>query len=360
MPVEAAHEPARHPDPVKLRHLGGPLLTIVSLGVVFALVEGLFTLLLAHPALLRGLPQGLKSHVRRYYLAHDRNMIQAMACCARYDRELYYTLRPGSFRFQNREFDDEFRVNHLGLRDEEPALVAPELIVLGDSYAMGWGVAQDQTIAKLVERETGLRALNAGIASYGSVREMRLLERLDTSRLRYLAIQYCSDDYLENGPFTNHGNSFTVGDEALYREDVKRAERRKRYWFGRRTLEFLRDVLGRGEPPGPEPASLHDQARYFANVLQHAGRTDLSSVSIMAFEIAQSRVVDSSFALALRAELASARYPAHLRRLRALDLTGRLKPEDYYDLDDHLRPSGQQAVAQALAAVIREEQASPR
>ena len=83
-------------------------------------------------------------------------------------------------------------MNRLGLRDDEASLRAPAVVVLGDSYAMGWGVAQDETIAEVIERETGLRALNAGIASYGTVREMRLLDRIDTSRLRYLVIQYCN------------------------------------------------------------------------------------------------------------------------------------------------------------------------
>lgn len=330
----------------------GPLLLLAfSVVVTLTLAEALFTLLLVKPSLLRVLPATTASHVRRYYLAHDRNLIQAMRECARFDPELFYTLRPGTFRFRNREFDDEFRVNSLGVRDDESALRAPQIVVLGDSYAMGWGVEEADTIAKTLERETGLRALNAGIASYGTVREMRLLDRVDTTALRDLVIVYCNDDVIENRPFMSHGE-FSVGDAGRYEEDVRRAERRKRYWFGRRTIEFLRDVVTPAPDTGPRPVSPESEARYFANAVLHAGRTDLSRVRIVAFEVSQSRTVDSHFALAMRQEVSAETYPAHIRNMVVLDLVGRLKPEHYYDLDDHLRPEGQHAIAEAVADAL--------
>jgi hypothetical protein len=340
------------------RFFGPPLLLAGSVLVTLVIAEGFFTLLLVRPSLLRVLPATTASHVRHYYLAHDRNMVQAMPECARYDKELFYTLRPGTFRFRNREFDNEFRVNHLGLRDDEASLHEPVVVVLGDSYAMGWGVDQDKTLAKVIQRETGMRSLNAGIASYGTVREMRLLDRIDTSRLRYLVIQYCNDDFLENRPFANHDNTFSVGDEGHYAEDVRRAWRRKKYWFGRRTFEFLKDVFTPDEHPGPRPESPQDEAFHFVNAVRHAGRTDLSKVRIIAFEVTQSRAVDSGFTLAVRREVAAEKYPACIRDMTVIDLTGHLKAADYYDLDDHLRESGQLAVAKAVIEAIRAEEAS--
>lgn len=335
------------------RVLGPPLLLAFSLVVTLTIAEAFFTLLLVKPSLLRALPATTVSHVRHYYLAHDRNMIQAMRECARFDPHLFYTLRPGTFHFRNREFDNEFRVNSLGVRDEESALEAPQVVVLGDSYAMGWGVDQDKTIAKTIERKTGLRSLNAGIAGYGTVREMRLLDRIDTRALRDLVIVYCNDDTLENRPFLSHGE-FTVADAARYEEDVRRSERRKRYWFGRRTFEFLRDVVAPEAEPGPRPAGSADEARYFVNAIHHAGHTDLSRVRIVAVEVSQSRVVDSHFALAVRKEIGADIYPRQIRSMIVVDLVGRLKPEHYYDLDDHLREEGQIAVAEAVIEALRE------
>jgi hypothetical protein len=224
---------------------------------------------------------------------------------------------------------------------------------------MGWGVPQDGTIAQIVERETGLLALNAGISSYGTVREMRLLDRIDTRRLRYLVIQYCNDDFLETRPFTGHGNTFAVGDRGRYERAVARAVARKRYWPGRRTFELLRDVLAPEERDAPRPATVEEQVRYFVNAVLHAGRTDLSRVQIIAFEISQARRADGRFAEALKREMSDATYPPPIRSLRVLDLSKRLGPADYYDLDDHLRPSGQRAVARAVIEAIRETRPPP-
>lgn len=339
---------------MKLRRLvGPPILLAASVLVTLLVAEGCFTLLLVQPQLLRLLPGNTLSHLRRYYLTHDRNMIQAMPECARYDAGLFYTLKPGRFRFRNREFDTEFRVNHLGLRDDEASLRAPAVIVVGDSYAMGWGIQQEETIAKTIERRTGLRSLNAGIASYGTVREIRLLDRLDTSALKYLVIQYDDDDVLENRPFTNHDNAFSVGDEAQYGRDVERAERRKRYYFGRRTFEILRDTLSPAPVHEPATATPADQARFFVNVLLHAGRTDLSRIRIVALEVSLSRRIEDAFAIALEREVSSPAYPHHIRAMDVLDLEGRLKPEHYYELDDHLRGPGQAVVAEAVVEAIR-------
>jgi hypothetical protein len=332
----------------------GPLLLLA--GSLFAsgmLAEAFFTLCLRHPALVRHLPGAAASHVRRLYLEHDRNVIQAMAELARFDPELFYTLRPGAFRFANREFDDAFRVNRLGLRDDDASLEAPAVVVLGDSYAMGWGVPQQDTFAQILERRTGLRTLNAGISSYGTVREMRLLDRIDTSGLTTLVIQYGADDTLENRPFfASPAGEFKVGDEARYQAAVARAAARTRYWPGRRTFEFLRDVLGPDAEPAPPPATPEAQARYFVHAVRRAGRTDLSGVQLIAFEIPAARTGESRFAEALRSEIAKPRHPPHVREMRVLDLSGRLGPEHYYDLDDHLRPSGARAVAEAVLEAL--------
>ena len=74
------------------------------------------------------------------------------------------------------------------MRDDEESLKAPEVIVLGDSVAMGWGIEQNETMAQQIEAMAGLKVLNAGISSYGTVREMKLLNRLDLSRVKYLVI----------------------------------------------------------------------------------------------------------------------------------------------------------------------------
>jgi hypothetical protein len=335
-----------------LRALRGILgrLSLLSFSVVcsLALAEGFFALLLSHPALIASLPKNVLSHLRAYYLHHDRTLVQAMAECARYDPGLFYTLRPGTCRFQAREFDVEIHVNSAGLRDDEASLRAPDVIVAGDSFAMGWGVGQDEAFPQLVEKQSGLRVLNAGIPSFGSVREMRLLDRLDTSRLRYLLIQYDDNDEPENAEFFQRDNNLRINAEAVYVADVRHNAGRHRYWLGKATFEILKGILY------PEPAlkaagvTPKNEARFFVNAVLHATRVDLSNVQVIVFELDPYGASRSDFEMALLREIALEGHKPFVRGMRVLDLRGTLGPEDYYVLDDHLRPRGHAKLAQRL------------
>jgi hypothetical protein len=335
--------------------LGRLLLLLFSLVVSLAMSEACFSLLLSHPAWLARMPANVLSHVRAYYLHHDRTLVQAMPECARYDPGLFYTLKPGSCRFKMREFDVEIRVNSAGLRDDEESLEAPEVIVAGDSFAMGWGVQQDEAFPQVIERASGVRVLNAGIPSYGTVREMRLLDRLDTSRLRWLLIQYDDNDEPENQAYLEAQNQLVIHPEGAYLADVQRNASRQSYWFGKTSLEILHGIL----KPEPLPASAEvtpkQEARYFANAVIHATRRDLASVRIIVFELQPYRVNQSAFETALMREISLAGHKPYIRQMRMLDLHGVLGPEDYYVLDDHLRAQGHAKLARLLMAEMSQD-----
>jgi lysophospholipase L1-like esterase len=270
-----------------------------------------------------------------------------------FDPGLFYTLRPGSCRFSNREYDTTLHVNSQGLRDDEEALAAPEIVVLGDSFAMGWGVGQDEAFPQVLRRLSGRRVLNTGVPSYGTVREVRLLDRLDTSRLRFLVVQYSSNDSEENRLFEERGNALLVSDERLFRQDVQRGIRRHGYRLGKITIDIVRNALAppRSGPPVLPPAI---QARLFVNALVHGSRRDLSSVGLLALELDSYDVGSSAFVEALQHEAAASHHPPFIRGLRVADLRGQLRPEDYFVLDDHLRASGHAKVAALLLEKLRE------
>jgi len=176
--------------------MGGiPVLIFVLLGTTVS--EGIIWGVLSKPVILSYLPKKIHDLLSEIYIYYARCTIQYEPSCARYDRERGYMLKPGHFIFSCREFANEYRVNRFGLRDDEQSLVAPDIIVAGDSVAMGWGVDQNQTFAEILQRKSHLNVLNAGVSSYGTVREMRMLDRLDTSHLKYLIIQYHSNDFWE-------------------------------------------------------------------------------------------------------------------------------------------------------------------
>lgn len=338
----------------RLAHvLGPPLLSLFSLGVGLTLSEGVFTLLLSHPALLRHLPRNLGSHLRAYYLECDRDLIQADATSSRYDPKLFYTLKPGTFRFRNREFDVEFRVNRLGVRDAESALEGPELVVLGDSYAMGWGVRQEATFAKLIEARTGLKTLDAAVSSYGTAREMKLLERVDTRRLRFLVIQYSENDYGENRALERNAGRLPLRPRERYEQVLRHEAARRRYFFGKHTYAIVRGVLRpRASPLEEQGGPADEEARLFVYALLSRGAERLRGVGILVFELNPLEQLDDDFAAALRRELRKPEYPQPVHELRVLDLRPFLRPEHYFDLDDHLRESGHAVVAQQVVQAL--------
>jgi hypothetical protein len=153
------------------------LLILFSAAVIC--IEFLVLLGLHNPSLTRFLPRFGVSFL--WAIARrDIIPVQFLKDCGKFDPELFYTLKPGEFEFGSRGFKkNRFFANSLGLRDSEESLHKPTIIVLGDSYAMGWGVEQNQTFAKLLESQTRLKTLNCGISSYGTVREIKMLDRID-------------------------------------------------------------------------------------------------------------------------------------------------------------------------------------
>ncbi len=333
-----------------LARVGPALLGLGSLLVAWALAEGVFALLLSRPALLKRLPRNVARHLRHYYLEHDRALIQADARASRFDPELFYTLRPGRFRFRNREFDVGLEVNSLGVRDSEEALRDPDVVVAGDSFAMGWGVEAAQTFARRVAAATGLRVLNTGVSSYGTARELLLLRRVSTRHLRFLLIQYDQNDAWENVALERHAGRLPQRERARYEHTLLRSAEARRYWLGRHTWEIVRGALRPALLPleGPLPAP-REQARLFAFCLR--ALLPPGDYDVLVFELSPAAPSDGAFARGLREELLRPG-AAPAQRVHVLDPGSALRPEHWFDLDDHLRASGHQVIADELVKAM--------
>jgi hypothetical protein len=328
--------------------------------VVTALLEGILLLLLHVTALTRVSPAPVRRLAQQVYRHFNRSLIQFDPACARYDPDVTYTLKPGHCTFGNLEFSNEYDINRLGLRDTDAALTAPEIIVLGDSHAMGWGVDQDQTFARIVERRTGLKTLNAAVSSYATPREMRMLGRLDTSRLKFLIIQHADNDLPENRSFQEHGNQLPITPEAKYREIEDYYQAQRRYYPAKYVYRLFMKVL-RLEPPEPDqlqmvPISPADEAALFLNAVEHAGTTPievLNHVQLVVLEIGQDFTHPRAFIPAVAEASRADGHPPFVQLLVTLDTTTVLKDSDFYVLDDHMNAHGHEAVGNALAALIQ-------
>ena len=206
-----------------MRKLGKVILiNIFMIIILLGLVELFFFITLEFPAVHKVLPDILTKISRRIYFYYDMNSIQYLPECARFDPHLGYTLKPGTCTFSDFEFSTKYSINSLGVRDTEAALNSPQVVVVGDSYAMGWGVEQNETFPKIIEAKTGLKVLNCSCSSYGTAREMMLLKKVKRDRLKYLIIQYCNNDYEENLSFLESGNKLITMSRKMYEENVKR------------------------------------------------------------------------------------------------------------------------------------------
>lgn len=342
----ADHRTTDAPRPLS-RRLTIALVLAVQLIVGLALAEGLLWTMYRHPA--AWYPAPIRNFLAFEYF-YRRNIVQIDERFARYDPELLYTLRPGAFTFANVEYSTAYVVNSLGVRDDERSLAQPDIVVVGDSYAMGWGVQQDESFPEVVERRTGRRVLNTAVSSYGTVREMLMLDRVDLRAATTLIVQYCSNDFTENEEFERNGNRHVPSSREAWLRAAVQPRRVPKYWplpmvYGAATW-IKRGVEGRPrggfEPSAPPPPN--EAARLFLNALMRAPKHDLSRLRIIVTDVDP----NPAFITALDRLHRSTVYPDYIRNMIVVDVSARLTPDVYYVIDDHLRPSGHVAIAEAL------------
>lgn len=79
-------------------------------------------------------------------------------------------------------FDVEYNSNNYGMRDKDRSFKkgqSPRVVVLGDSFAEGYGVEERERFTNIVEGKSGAEILNFGISGdFGSVQEYLLYKNL--------------------------------------------------------------------------------------------------------------------------------------------------------------------------------------
>ncbi|MFO7569538.1 MAG: hypothetical protein R6W75_07040 [Smithellaceae bacterium] len=331
------------------------LFVILAFCIIFVLSETGMRFLVRHPEVLRRLDHGLQNSMGYLYVQGERKVMQFLEGCGRYSPDLGYTLKPGSFTFSEIEFENRYFINSLGVRDTEDALTGPEIIFLGDSYALGWGVEQEETFTALVGKKTRRKVLNTAIPSYGTVREMLMLEKTDRSRLKCLIIQYCGDDYDENLRYVENGNRPQIMREETFRKLVCIHSRPKTYFFGKyvwmkiqkKTGELIAST-GKKEPSGPAAAD----ADLFLHVLRQ-NEALLKGVPIVVFELNGIRQTNTFTGL-LKQRMTEESNPSFIRQMIVVDLTAYLRDEHFYILDGHLNPAGHIMVTDVLCRTLKE------
>jgi hypothetical protein len=329
------------------------LFILYNLTIVFvflAISEAVIRYCLHHPNVI---PASMQKAFSAYYDEHLRSTIQMEPTCAVYDTGLFYTLRPGKCTFENVEFNIDLNINKQGVRDDVGSLDTPEVIFLGDSFTMGWGIPQDSTFENLVGKALGKKTLNSGISSYGTVRELEILKRFNRDSLKTVVIQYHYSDLLENKEFADRHDSLIISSPEKYKQTSDMVRKRSNYFFGKHTSLLTKFLLkGMTGKIQERPVTGNEDVQYFIHALQSLG-SSLEGVNIIVFDIASHGASGNKFLAELQKEIENAEYPAHIRNIRVVDIQPVLSKSDYFILDDHINSAGHAKVSRELVKAIQ-------
>jgi len=340
------------------RWLGNGLLVFVSILLSLAVIEGIIAYALSNPQIL-GSPDGAVGKAqmlaRNYYMRKDRKIVQFQPDCAVYDSGVTYTLKPSArCVVENREHRVEYAVNRAGLRDGDSALDRPTVVFAGDSHAMGWGVAAADSFPKKIEADFGLKTLNAAISSYGTARELAMVERLKLEGVKALVVQYCENDFDENTALANVGR-LDILPEAKYRALVEGHERDTRYYpfkFVRNLFSIARLAMPwRKAPPLPADTNAMEARAFLEVLLRHLPL--LAGKVVVVLELNEHNRNDAKFTTGIGLLLSEPRFAALKPLVSTVDVSTVLTDADYYLLDDHMRPSGHIKVAKLIETELK-------
>lgn len=277
--------------------------------------------------------------------------------CTRPDPVLQYRNREGfTGRFRTGDFSTTVRINSRGLRDREvPYARTPggrRILLLGDSFAFGWGVEAEQTVAKRLEAHLpGTEVLNAGCSGWSTRQEVDFF-RIEGRRYRpdTVLLLFCPNDPAENA----QRYRFDRGRLRLADEDPAPAARADRwlmkssalYGLGKRVLQKFGLTAG-GALPATIPADLW-----------------LVEEDLLRRLIAACRDHNADLVIAYVPGKGPGGRPIHLpgyedladfaqrEAVPLLDLTAPLSVPDapvHFPRDEHWTPEGHAAAAAALA-----------
>ncbi|MDB2434670.1 hypothetical protein N9W66_11080 [Luminiphilus sp.] len=121
-------------------------------------------------------------------------------------------------------FRVEINANEVGARDDSfLSNTDSDIILLGDSFAEGWGVSQDKTAQALIERYIKKRLLNFGSAgNFGPLQHLIIYEQL--------ASKYLHEEVLV---FFLPANDFTDNERSHWENAPLTSKMRYRPYFGR-------------------------------------------------------------------------------------------------------------------------------
>ena len=282
---------------------------------------------------------------RELYLNGGWNVWQAQPGCVEFDEKLIYKPSIGTCRFANMEFNTILNFTSAGRMTGEMQSPAKSIAVLGDSFAMGWGVDDTDTFAAELQRRTGRKVYNLAVSSYGTIRELMRLSTFDQlGTVDTVIIQYCDNDREENLHFT-----IPSAAEAKRKFAAITALRHSDRWFlfkyyyrsYKATIWYPIVELCRRALHNTEPEDFTPHYETLMQVIRHSDA--LKGKQVIVFYSRGYAVKFRNFPVGKDHETDNVTF---------VDVP--LGQEDFYVLDPHLNKLGHQLIGQTLADALQE------
>lgn len=325
------------------------MVVVITIGEIFAFSW------IKHP---ERIPHSMQTGYKMLYAHNYGQVIQIVPECSEYDADFFYNLRPdNTCTFSNIEFSNQFTTNSRGFRDDDSSLVKPEVICLGDSYMMGWGVDQQEAIPAQIEKLTGKKTLNAAMSSFGTAREMMRYRTLDTSAVNYIVIQYCTNDNEENKSYTDHNNKLPISSRASYDSLRVKNDWNKKYFPGKyfvlSTKYLMKEKIKSwmGKPPSVIglPVEYPRDARMFLDIVK-VMPVNFQKTKIIVIEGIDVAHRNNTFKTEVEKLLQEPVYKDHFgNSLQVIDIASLLTEKDFFIIDGHFNAVAHRKVAEAIA-----------
>ncbi len=286
---------------------------------------------------------------RVHYVMYWRYWDSYQRVCVNEDPLLLYRPREGPCRFSNVEFDTTV-THEKGVRKDHRSEADVNILLIGDSHAMGWGVEDLETFAAVLERDTGYNLDNMSVASWGTARELLAAEERGVENYDLMLIAYCPNDLSENLAFL--GGRYT-----LPRPSYETRENRdytlyslphvpgyvRRLWTGelRRGFAEARRAREVGFELPPNNATSHRQ-NLDRILTEFSTRVDLPPIIATYFQHRGQRFENWE-----TVEIEET-YPG----VTYVDVQP--PPDLWYPLDGHMLPEGHEEVARRLRPILEE------
>ena len=205
------------------------------------------------------------------------------------------------------------------------------------------------------------------MSSFGTVREMRKLSKLDTSNAKWVVLQYCDNDIEESKPYVDNKFQLQTSNAATYDTLVKRTEWNRVYYPGKTffsvgLFKIKETIKGLRKKPETEhvlqvgngqSVTVSQSAKYFAETLRSFSPLLKNRKLIIVYAYEGGRK-DTTFIPALQQLLGSSPYKEELPGpINYINTSTLLNDRDSFILDDHYNSKGHEKIARAIANIIK-------